>query len=346
MLTDELRKSGGGVLISEAEAIGRDWFGLSAKAEPLGSERDANFRLSVPEGPSHLLKFINAAEPTDVTRFQVALSAHVSAHGALPVPVSVPDRAGAFITSVSTLTGLRCVRLLTWLEGVPVVRHPGGSAQRRALGRTLATLDVALMGFTHPAQHRRLPWNLPQTGELRPLLAELGPCPEAEAAERALDRLERDVLPVLTTLRAQVIHNDFNPHNVLVDPDDPERVTGVIDFGDSVHAPLVVDLAIGAAYHVADDETGLAPVCDLVAGYHEKLPLAAAEIALIPDLMAARLVATLAITAWRAREHPENRDYILRNAAVARRGILFLDRLDRGQALRALRRACGKENAS
>ena len=346
MLTGELRTSGGGVLTADAEAVGCDWFGLDASAEPLGSERDANFHLRTACGREFLLKFVNPAEPAEVTDFQVALTRHVSASGALPVPTPLPDRTGAFVTKVSTAAGPRAARLLTWVQGVPLVRRLKGTAQRRALGRTLATLDRALVGFAHPAQDRRLPWHLLQAAELRPLLAEFGQCAEADAAGRALDRLQADVLPVVPTLRHQVIHNDLNPHNVLVDPDDPDRITGVIDFGDSVHAPLAIDVAVAAAYHIAADGLGFVPVCDVVAGYHERLPLTEAEIAVIPDLMAVRLVATLAITAWRAQEHPENSAYILRNAGVARRGLLLLDTLDRGDTVRALHEACGRAMAA
>ena len=60
------------------------------------------------------------------------------------------------------------------------------------------------------------------------------------------------MLPRLAALRAQVIHNDYHLYNVLVAPDDQARiVTGIIDFGDMVHAPLVGEVATAAAFHMA-----------------------------------------------------------------------------------------------
>ena len=66
--------------------------------------------------------------------------------------------------------------------------------------------------------------------------------------ERLLEGFERHAVPLLRGLRRQVIHNDFNPHNVLADAVDDTRIAGVIDFGDMVHAPLVQDLATACAY--------------------------------------------------------------------------------------------------
>jgi Ser/Thr protein kinase RdoA (MazF antagonist) len=45
-------------------------------------------------------------------------------------------------------------------------------------------------------------------------------------------------------LRAQVIHSDANPENVLV----AGKRLGFIDFGDAIKAPLVFDVAIAASY--------------------------------------------------------------------------------------------------
>ena len=60
-----------------------------------------------------------------------------------------------------------------------------------------------------------------------------------------LDRFETRVAPVLPGLRAQVIHADMSLDNVLLGDD--LRVSGIVDFGDMTHAPLVCDLAVAIA---------------------------------------------------------------------------------------------------
>jgi Ser/Thr protein kinase RdoA (MazF antagonist) len=78
----------------------------------------------------------------------------------------------------------------------------------------------------------------------------------------------------------------------------------------------------------------------LVAAYHRILPLAAEEVEVLFDLIATRLVLTAVITNWRVTVHPENRDYILRNAPAAWRGLERLASLRRDTARAILSRAC------
>ena len=44
------------------------------------------------------------------------------------------------------------------------------------------------------------------------------------------------------------MHNDLNPLNILVDPADPELVTGIIDFGDVIHTALIADVVLDVAF--------------------------------------------------------------------------------------------------
>jgi hydroxylysine kinase len=162
-------------------------------------------------------------------------------------------------------------------------------------------------------------------------------------ARRFLDSFERHAQPVLNQLRAQVIHNDLNPHNVLVCAQNPDRIAGIIDFGDMVQAPLVNDLAVAAAYHPTQAGHALAAMADLVAGYDAEQPLEDEELALLYDLIAARMVVSVAISGWRAARHPENRDYILRNNRLAWIGLQSLASISRAQAQDFFRRLCRKD---
>ncbi|WP_338509164.1 hypothetical protein [Pseudomonas poae] len=49
-------------------------------------------------------------------------------------------------------------------------------------------------------------------------------------------------------------------------------------------------------------------------------------------MIEARLLATVLITEWRAREHPENSEYILRNNPSAWAGLRRLEAFGTGQA--------------
>jgi Ser/Thr protein kinase RdoA (MazF antagonist) len=62
----------------------------------------------------------------------------------------------------------------------------------------------------------------------------------------------QQVQPRLGGLRHQVIHNDLNPYNVLVDPQDHITTVGLIDFGDMVQAPLINELAVACSYQLSE----------------------------------------------------------------------------------------------
>ena len=136
-----------------------------------------------------------------------------------------------------------------------------------------------------------------------------------------------------------MVFNDLNWANVLVDPEDPERVTGIIDFGDLVHSNLVIDVAVAAAYLCRDDGDPLADVRRLLRGYHAVTPIRAEEFRLLPDLIQMRNVLSITIANWRASRYPENRDYLLRSLSRAKSMLALLDSLDSGVLATELRHA-------
>ena len=331
------------VTVDEAARIARVHFGIAGRATPLSAERDQNFHLHTDDGRQFVLKLTHPAEDSEVTGFQTGAFVHIAkVDPTLPIPHLLPAARGGVEAKVQ-LDGapVRTVRMMTFLSGTPLNKAPRSRLQREALGTTLARLGLALRGYFHRGAGHELLWDIKRAAHLRPLLAHIALPAQRALATRALDRFENDALPVLPALRAQVIHNDFQPWNVLVDGEDFAHVSGVIDFGDMVHAPLIDDLAVACAYHVGDADAPLAPVTEIVSAYHRVLPLEAAELALLVELIACRCVLTVAITNWRAALHPDNAPYILRNAPLSWQALECLDALPRDEAAARLRRACG-----
>ena len=70
----------------EAAEIAARSFGISARAEPIYSERDRNFRVDAPSG-RYLLKVHNPADDEEVLDFQYSALRHIRAVAPdLPVP--------------------------------------------------------------------------------------------------------------------------------------------------------------------------------------------------------------------------------------------------------------------
>ena len=198
-----------------------------------------------------------------------------------------------------------------------------------------ARLALGLQGFSHPAADYVLQWDLKQAAALQPLLPAIADPALRDLAAATLARYNADIAPALPDLRWQVVHNDLNPHNVLCAPDAPDRIAGVLDFGDMVRTPLICDVAIAAAYQL-DPRAPLHSLTTFARAYHAVLPLTATERALLPDLAATRMLTTIAITSARAARYPENAAYILRNFAAARAGLIALAELDRSSVLKEL----------
>ncbi|PZX54464.1 phosphotransferase [Cereibacter changlensis] len=325
---------------AEAMALARLHFGLEAEPKRLTSERDLNLLLRDAKGAGYVLKIANRAEPHAVTTFQTEALLHLESTAPdLCVPRVLRTLDGA--TEVTLANG-SLLRVLTYLEGTPLHLAPRSGTQRRAMGRVLADLSRALASFTHPAAEQDLLWDIRHAARLRPLLPS---CPDPASRDlslRCLDIFEAEVAPLLPTLPWQVVHNDLNPHNVLVDPQNPDAVAGVLDFGDMVRTARVCDLAVAAAYQI-DPEDALGSLTAFVAGYHEAYPLLPEEVDVLFDLTATRMITTIGIASSRAASHPENAPYILRNFPAARTGLQALTALPRDAARRALRQTCGME---
>ena len=165
---------------------------------------------------------------------------------------------------------------------------PPGLELRQNLGRLAARLDLALRGFFHPAAGHELMWDIKHASRARDLLVHIDHERKRALAQRCLDNFEAHALPLLPRLRAQVIHNDLNPHNVLVAPDASHRIAGIIDFGDMVHAPLINNLAVAAAYQLAPTGHPLETAAQMIAAYHEVLPLEPVELDILFDLIMTR----------------------------------------------------------
>ncbi len=315
-------------LVSEAQAraIAREHYGIEATASALVGERDSNFHLATVDGRDVLLKLVNPAEDPALTDFQTQALLHMAARDpSLPIPRIVETLRGESSFTLAQPEGAaRIVRMLTYLPGTPLAKVERSPALPRNLGMGLARLDLALGGFSHPAAGHELLWDLSHAARLRPLVGHIGDPEQRAVVERVLDRLEIEVFPRLAGFRRQVIHNDFNPSNILVagSPDGPQdRLAGIIDFGDMVEAPLINELAVAASYHVAGEGDFLGPIKAFVGGYHAVLALEDREVDCLYDLLLARMALSVVIPAWRSTLEPDNRDYILRNAGRAWMGL-------------------------
>jgi Ser/Thr protein kinase RdoA (MazF antagonist) len=328
------------VPVGAVAALLAERHGLAGRFEPLPGERDQNLRLDATDGRRYVVKIANPAEDPAVIDFQsAALSWIARADPALPVPRVVAALDGGVVTAFDDGAGERLLRVLTFLDGVPMRSVRPAPAQHAALGRIAGRLLRALERFAHPADGHVLLWDLARAADLRSRLPVVD-ASRRDRIARILDRFDAEVAPRLARLPSQVVHNDFNPHNLLVDPDDPDRIAGVIDFGDMVRTARAADIAVAASY-LLRHPGGIDAAAAFVAAVGDEVPLLPDEVSLLPDLMATRLAAAITISEWRAAGRAAERDYILRNHAGAVAGLDLLETAGQHAFARRLADAVG-----
>ncbi|MBX9602479.1 MAG: aminotransferase class III-fold pyridoxal phosphate-dependent enzyme [Bryobacteraceae bacterium] len=266
-------------------------FQVQSEVSPLPSERDQNFLVAA----GYVLKIANAAEERAMIEAENAALHRLAATGLCPRVVGdLHQEHGHFI------------RLITLLPGRPLgtLKHPGARLLED-LGRALAKTDEALAGFDHPALHREFHWDLARAERIA-------------AADSELARRYREYAkPLLPRLRQSVIHNDANDFNVLVtDEPGPDRVTGIIDFGDMVYSHTVNNLAIALAYAALGQDRPLDAMCSVVRGYHSVFPLEEPEVEALFALAGMRLAVSAAIAKRQRAADPGNEYLSISQAAI------------------------------
>lgn len=323
-----------------AREVALSLWGLRAEPRPLSGERDANFRLRAEDGRQFVLKFANPAEDARFRDMQSEALRHIARRApelAVPRVIALPD--GAAEARVTDASGAaHQVRLLSWIEGLPVGQSRRSAAQRAAAGEVLAQLQAALAGFAHEAADVPIVWDLAHLLALRGV-ADVLPAELREVLLPILDEFEARVTPIQGQLRRQVVHNDFNHANVLVDPDAHDRIAGVIDFGDMAETAVVFDAAIAAWSQHGEDMPVTEAAGHLLRRYHALHPLTAGEIAILPLLVAARAAMSLTLACYHRHAQPGNDHYNL-TAETVRRRVALITELRAPDAVRSLRNAC------
>jgi 4-aminobutyrate aminotransferase-like enzyme len=309
-----------------AAQILREGFGVeSSSLRPLAGERDQNFGVDAAGGQRFLFKISNPADDGPILAMQAAALRHIErVDPGLPVMRALPTVAGEFWLEAPGPEGRNYpARLFTFLPGQVMANTALPTEAIWSHGQVTARLGRALRGFFHPAADYEILWDITRAAELRPLVAHISDGQRRAQVEWVLDRFEARVSPMLPGLRAQVIHGDMSLDNVLFGDD--LRISGIVDFGDMTHAPLVCDLAVAVADVLHGRADAIEAADAILGGYVSVTPLDDDEAALLADLVAARLATEVTVTAWRRGLYPDNSAYAASGEPGAR---AFLDAIE------------------
>jgi 4-aminobutyrate aminotransferase-like enzyme/Ser/Thr protein kinase RdoA (MazF antagonist) len=299
-----------------AAGLARDLFGLEGTASPLGSERDQGFMITGDAGPLGVLKISNAAEHPDVIAMETLAALH-----ARRVEPSLPVAAPLALLGADPAIGAKAYAVEVDGPGdathfVRAATHMPGRASVDAweldgdavfeFGATVARLGRAMRSFFHPSAARVLLWDVHHALALVPMADAIRDPAHRVLVDATLARFETEVLPGWDGLRSQVIHGDVTLANALID--EGGRISGIIDWGDMSHTALVCDVSssLESVLHGRPMDDIVPTAMRFVDGYGSVTPLEPAELAVVPDLLATRLVTTAVLFGWRAERHPDN----------------------------------------
>ncbi|MFF5206140.1 aminotransferase class III-fold pyridoxal phosphate-dependent enzyme [Streptosporangium sp. NPDC000396] len=298
------------VTSARAEQITAESFGLTARAEPLGSQQDANFLLHFDDGtPPAVLKLANPAFGTTEIDAQDAaadltaadLTAAACPELRLATVLCDPDGARR-IATVETEHGPVVARLLRHL--------PGGtlSGSRYLSPRTVAAMGAitghvttALRDFQHPGLDRVLQWD-PQYADrvVDKLLDHIPEQDRRDAVRAAAAEAWTQLQKVAALLPRQAVHLDLTDDNMVRSPGSRLPLPdGVIDFGDLTTSWAVGELAMPLSSMLHHD--GMEPhhVPPAVRAFHAIRPLSAEEAAALSTASPATVATGLDL--WLAR---------------------------------------------
>lgn len=288
--------------VESASRIAEEVFGVRARASVLPSERDQNFLLDAGED-RFVLKIANATESRALLEAQNAVLEHLLRRISF-CPRVVPALNGELISTEAD----HLVRLITYLPGKPLAAATHTPELLSDFGRKLGQLDRALADFDHPAVHRDFHWDLANGNRVIDQHADL--IEDAILRELVL----QSGFEVNADLRRSVIHGDANDYNVLVEPD---RVTGLIDFGDIVYSWTVGNLAVALAYVVLDKEDPFSAAAHVIDGYLKEFSLLQEELEVLWKLVRLRLAMSVCLAAHQLRQRPENEYLRISQRAIA-----------------------------
>ena len=323
-------------------------YNLAGSLKALPGYCDQNLILTVDNEQQFIVKVANIAEPKLELAMQNAAMEHLtSKHCAVPA-VCKSNQGQSIVEIVNAGGQVFFLRVLSFLPGqfyAQADTRMHNDMLWTDLGKFVGNIDNALSDFEHAGAYRYLDWDLAQG--YRVCMSKKGLLDDTQRplVEKYLRLYQTQTMPLISQLPQSIIHNDANDYNLLIDDvNNPQKISGLIDFGDMVYSQTVNELAIACAYALMGEKAASYDVIDtlkaIVSGYHQVRPLKDVELEVLFSLVAMRLCTTICNSALAIKNNPEN-EYLLVSVQPARELLEKLNTLNPYAVLCQLRHACG-----
>ncbi len=249
-------------------------------------------------------------------------------------PAPILNKENEFITEDKTTI----LWVLKWVDGrfLHEVEHTPELFQ--SFGRFLARTNIKLSELDDPViKARRFDWDLQYFLDLKPKSFSISNPSDRKLVDHYFIQFKEFVLTEMPGLRKCIIHNDANDWNVLTQDG---KVSGLIDFGDLVYAPLIQELSVALTYALMGKQDPLQWATYVLKSYHEVYPLEEKEADLLYYLVAARLSMSLIHSYYEVKEGTAD-DYTLVSQKSAIDLLQKWITISPDKASNEFRKACG-----
>ncbi|BBY31382.1 aminotransferase [Mycolicibacterium sediminis] len=307
---------------AQAEDLLATHYGLSARAESLGSQQDKNFLAHGVDGAVlGVLKIANPAfTVVELEAQDAAAEVIAAAEPDLRVAVPVRNGAGERGTTVSGLLDRPAhFRLLPYLDGGTLV-DAGYLSPRvvSGMGALAGRVSRALRDFAHPGLDRALQWDLRYGADVVSTLAtHVADEPLRERLTRAAADAGARIAELADQLPCQAVHLDLTDANVVASPG-MGHPDGIIDFGDLSDTWAVSELAVTLSSVLGHPGTSPTSIIPGVTAFHAIRPLTPAEADALWPLLVLRTAVLITSGAQQAVLDPDN-DYVTDQSGAERR---------------------------
>jgi 4-aminobutyrate aminotransferase-like enzyme/Ser/Thr protein kinase RdoA (MazF antagonist) len=298
---------------AQAEQLLSTHYGLTARAESLGSNQDKNFLVF--DAADQVLGVLKIANPaftaTELAAQDAAAETIAKAEPTLRVSVPLPNLAGEVHTEVANLLeGTAHVRLLRFLSGGTLVGAGYlAPAVVAGMGELAGRVSRALADFAHPGLDRALQWDLRYGHDVVHALVSHVPDPsQRERLTSAASEAWSRIAPLVDQLPRQAVHLDLTDANVVATRADgsARRPDGIIDFGDLSDTWAVSEVAVTLSSVLGHPGASPTSILPGIKAFHAVRPLSLAEADAIWPLLVLRTAVLIVSGAQQVVLDPDN----------------------------------------
>lgn len=207
-------------------------------------------------------------------------------------------------------------------------------------GREFAKLNKILTSYSSKTIEKRTGlWALENAPAVEEYLDAVEDPERAAIVRKVLAEFRSEVLAKRDQFTQAIIHDDLNEQNLIVKKDATDQdyeLAAILDFNDMIKSIRIFDIAVFCAYAMLNDKASIAfldmPKYILPA-YCSNIDVSAAELAIIPICIKARLCQSLVLGAHFYRLDPTN-EYLLETSKTGWPVLTELARLPNDELIR------------